>query len=217
MSRARTGRRWRMMIPWAVVAVASATAARGQFERAVDYDYRVCSEQSGEYDVELVGGGTVKRAMCVSVDAGELGFCNGIAYDACVRTDPPLTQDKRVTLQFDRMTKMQTAIAPELAADPICLEVMAQYMCALAFPRCDPDPVNTSKYYELPACWEYCMNAVFACMGEMDTAQDVCNRSVYAGVVASQDRPDVKCVSAGSAVVTFVATAVTMAISIALA
>ncbi|OUS45050.1 hypothetical protein BE221DRAFT_208596 [Ostreococcus tauri] len=197
MSRATTGRRPRMMILWAVVAAASATAARGQFERAVDYDYRVCSEQSGEYDVEL-------RAMCVSVDAGELGFCSGIAYDACVRTDPPLTQDKRVTLQFDRMTKMQTAIAPELAADPIVW-------------RCDPDPVNTSKYYELPACWEYCMNAVFACMGEMDTARDVCNRSVYAGVVASQDRPDVKCVSAGSAVVTFVATAVTMAISIALA
>ena len=76
---------------------------------------------------------------------------------------------------------MQSAMAPELAGEPTCLVVMAEYMCAVAFPRCDPDPLEASKYYEIPACWDYCTNSVFGCTGEMATAMDVCNRSVYAG------------------------------------
>lgn len=181
------------------LALAARAVAQDAFGRAEDYAYRVCSDQPGGYDVTLRDGSTVKRSSCVSLDAGELAFCSGIAYDSCMRYDPPSMQDKRVTSAFDRLTKAQTAMAPELAGDPACLETMARYMCAVAFPKCDPDPVNTSKYYEIPVCWDYCMDAVFACMGERTTAFEVCNRSVYAGVVVSQDRPDVKCLAGSSA------------------
>ena len=172
--------------------------AQDAFQRATDYAYRVCSEQRGEYDVALYDGSTSKRATCVSLDAGELAFCSGIAHDACVRFNPPSLQDNAVAKAFDRMTRAQTALAPELAGDPVCLEIMARYMCALAFPKCDPDPLNASKHYEIPACWEYCVDSVFGCMGERETAFDVCNRSVYAGVVVSRERPDVKCVAGSS-------------------
>ena len=197
-----------------IPTLAGDAVAQEAFDRAVDYGYRVCSEQPGDYDVTLPDRSVVKRATCVSLDAGELAFCSGIAYDACVRYDPPSLQDKRVTSAFDRLTKAQTAMAPLLAGEPICLEIMARYMCALAFPKCDPDPVNTSKYYEIPVCWDYCMDAVFGCMGERATAFDVCNRSVYAGVVASQDRPDVKCLAGSSAAlrVVFVAALASVAL-----
>jgi len=171
------------------------TTSEGPFSRALDYPYRVCDAQVGEYATRLEDGTTANRARCVSLDAGELGFCQGIAYDACVRTDPPTTQDKKVLAMFERMTKHQAAIAPTLAGDPDCLLVMAEYMCAAAFPRCDPDPVELTKYYEIPMCWEYCMNSVYGCTGEMASAQKICNASLATGVVVSSDRPDVKCTS----------------------
>ena len=185
---------------------------RAQFQRATDYEYRVCAEQPGEYATTQTDGTTATRARCVSLDAGELGFCAGIAYDACVRTNPPTTQDKRVLSAFERMTKMQSAMAPELAGEPTCLVVMAEYMCAVAFPRCDPDPLEATKYNEVPACWDYCTNSVFGCTGEMATAMDVCNRSVYAGVVVAQDRPDVKCVSGAGELVLITVAMMTVAL-----
>jgi len=172
------------------------TTSEGPFSRALDYPYRVCDAQVGEYATLQEDGTTANRARCVSLDAGELGFCQGIAYDACVRTDPPTTQDKKVLAMFERMTKHQAAIAPMLAGDPACLLVMAEYMCAAAFPRCDPDPVELTKYYEIPMCWEYCMNSVYGCTGEMASAQKICNASLATGVVVPSDRPDVKCTSA---------------------
>ena len=189
--------------------------AQDEFKRATDYEYRVCSEQPGGYDVALYDGSTSKRATCVSLDAGELAFCSGIAYDACVRYNPPSLQDNAVATAFDRMTRAQTALAPELAGDPVCLQVMARYMCAVAFPKCDPDPLNASRHYEIPACWDYCMDSVFGCIGEKEAAFDVCNRSVYADVVVSQERPDVKCI-AGSSIANKVIFVATMASSILL-
>ena len=196
-----------------VLFVACATA-RGAFERATDYEYRVCSEQPGDYDVVLHDGSTSKRATCVSLDAGELAFCSGIAYDACVRFNPPSLQDDALAKVFDRMTRAQNMMAPELAGDPLCLEIMARYMCAVTFPKCDPDPLNVSKHYELPACWDYCVDSVFGCMGEWETAFDVCNRSVYAGIVVSQDRPEVRCLAGSSTAnkVFFVATTASLAL-----
>ena len=172
------------------------TTSEGPFSRASDYPYRVCDEQVGDYPTVQKDGTTANRARCVSLDAGELGFCQGIAYDACVRTNPASTQDKRVLTMFERMTKKQAAMSPALAGDSDCLLVMAEYMCAAAFPRCHPDPVELTKYYEIPMCWGYCLNSVYGCTGEMASAQKICNASLATGVVVSSDRPDVKCTSA---------------------
>ena len=191
-----------------VVLFFERAAAQNAFTRATGYQKRVCTEQPGSYDVALSDGSTSKRATCVSLDAGELKFCSGIAHDACVRYDPPVLQDDAVAKAFDRMARAQAVMAPELAGDLVCLEIMAKYMCAVAFPKCDPDPVNLSKHYEIPVCWDYCVDSVFGCMGERKTAFDVCNRSVHAGIVNSQDRPDVKCLAGGSAAVKVVFVAV---------
>ena len=216
MARRRQRSKWRLTTTLTATTLATAIGrarvGRAQFQRATDYEYRVCAEQPGEYATTQTDGTTATRARCVSLDAGELGFCAGIAYDACVRTNPPSTQDKRVLSAFERMTKMQSAMAPELAGEPTCLVVMAEYMCAVAFPRCDPDPLEATKYNEVPACWDYCTNSVFGCTGEMATAMDVCNRSVYAGVVVAQDRPDVKCVSGAGELVLITVAMMTVAL-----
>lgn len=73
----------------------------------------------------------------------------------------------------------------ELVGESTCLVVMAEYMCAVAFLRCDLDLLEVMKYNEVLVCWDYCMNLVFGCMGEMVMVMDVCNRSVYAGVVVA--------------------------------
>lgn len=196
--RARGRRRPSARFTWLVLACVASlapNAVRAQFEKATDYPYRVCSEQPGAY---AGPNGTTDRASCVSLDAGELGFCTGIAWDACVRTDPPALQDKRVLGQYEELTKKQLVMAPELANDPDCLVVMAEYMCALAFPRCDPNPNDALTYYELPACWDYCMNSVFGCTGDMAIAQNVCNASLASGVVVESGRSDVRCTSAAA-------------------
>jgi hypothetical protein len=46
----------------------------------------------------------------------------------------------------------------------------------------------------------------------MATAMDVCNRSVYAGVVVAQDRPDVKCVSGAGELVLITVAMMTVAL-----
>jgi hypothetical protein len=212
--RARGRRRPSGRCAWLALACAASlapNAVRAQFEKATDYPYRVCSEQPGAY---AGPNGTTDRASCVSLDAGELGFCTGIAWDACVRTDPPSLQDKRVLGQYEEMTKKQLVMAPELANDPECLVVMAEYMCALAFPRCDPNPNDALTYFELPACWDYCMNSVFGCTGDMSIAQNVCNASLASGVVVESGRSDVRCTSAA---VRYGAGVVLFALSIALA
>jgi len=209
-SRGRQCRR-SMWLTLACAASLAPNAAQAQFEKATDYPYRVCSEQPGAY---AGPNGTTDRASCVSLDAGELGFCSGIAWDACIRTDPPALQDKRVLGQYEEMTKKQLVMAPELANDPDCLVVMAEYMCALAFPRCDPNPNDATTYYELPACWDYCMNSVFGCTGDMAIAQNVCNASLASGVVVESGRSDVRCTSAA---LRYGAGFVLFALSIALA
>ena len=169
------------------------------FAKSGDYTSKVCANQPGSYAATDSNGTTTRGARCASLDAGELGFCSGVAWDACVRTDPPLTLDRRVLSAFDTMTLAQAAMYPLLAGDPECLLIMAEYMCALTFPRCDPDPVDPLVYYELPACWGYCMNSVFACTGDMDSARVTCNASLASGAVAPEGRPDIRCTSAGVA------------------
>ena len=193
--------------------------AASPFGRANDYEYKVCADQPGSYTVTDADGVAAQRAQCVSLDAGELGFCSGVAWDACVHTDPPLTLDKRVLNMFDTLTLAQTAMYPELAGDPDCLLIMSEYMCALTFPRCDPDPIDPLIYYELPACWDYCLNSVFACTGDYDVAKVSCNASLASGVVAPEGRPDIRCTSAAEGVGTAgrLALGVVLAFTLALA
>jgi len=193
--------------------------AESPFGRANDYKYKVCADQPGSYTVTDADGVAAQRAQCVSLDAGELGFCSGVAWDACVHTDPPLTLDKRVLNMFDTLTLAQTAMYPELAGDPDCLLIMSEYMCALTFPRCDPDPIDPLIYYELPACWDYCLNSVYACTGDYDVAKVSCNASLASGVVAPEGRPDIRCTSAAEGVGTAgrLALGVVLAFTLALA
>jgi len=180
------------------------------FARSGDYAYKICSDQVGTY-ASASNASALKRAKCVSIDRGELGFCSNVAWDACARTDPPLTLDKRVSNAFDTLTLAQTAMYPALAGDVMCLVTMAEYACALAFPRCDPDPLDEATYYELPACWSYCMNSVFACTGDMAKAKVTCNASLASGAVAPDGRPDIRCTSAAAASAVVVAVAVAFA------
>ena len=80
------------------------------------------------------------RPQCVPIEAGELEFCDAVAYDSCVRIQEYWRFDNLVAMQYDAVLQewKDTLTANDQAAliDPGCDAAFKAYFCYAAFPKC---------------------------------------------------------------------------------
>ena len=78
----------------------------------------------------------------------------------------------------------------------LCGAAFQTFFCMMAFPQCIQDPVATTVFYQQPICYDTCLGAENACLGNSDLAKQACSKMVSTGLVAPPNRPDVACTSA---------------------
>ena len=166
-----------------------------EFTRQGPYPYQVCAELPGEIgDPETIL--TARSARCIPVESGELDFCAGVNYDACSRVVSPSAYDEELQAAHDERVARYALEWPRLAT-PECLEAFKMYVCLLGFPRCEEDSQNPGTYFELPLCYDYCVNAHVSCGQPSEKSRAACDVAVARGRVAPP-RKDVTCVSRGA-------------------
>ena len=138
-------------------------------------------------------GDATKSARCIPVEAGELDFCSAVAYDTCSRVISPILYDEQIGKSHDERIARWELEFPALVTTE-CTEAFQLYFCLLAFPRCEEDTDNLGSFLELPLCFDYCVNAHMACIGDSLLSQAACDKAVVLGRVAPP-RADVTCVS----------------------
>ena len=137
-----------------------------EFTRQGPYPYQVCDELPGEIGEDPV----TATARCIPVEAGELEFCGQVAYDACMRVVSPVVYDEELQAAAGRRLGQWGLEFPELASAGECSETFNAYICLLGFPRCEEDSENPGTFLELPLCYDYCVDAHFACIGDQTLA-----------------------------------------------
>ena len=167
---------------------------RDDFARQGAYPYKECLKQPGEIGGSETGSAD-KRAQCVPVEAGELSFCNNVAYDACMRVPSPSEYDITVEAAY---TLRLTYANNEEPQTPGCLAAFKSFLCASAFPMCleyaeiHGRSAEIERYYEIPLCWDFCLSSEMACLADGNAAALACQKLVDTGRVAP-DRGGIKC------------------------
>ena len=165
-----------------------------EFTRQGPYPYQICAELPGEIgDPDTIL--TARSARCIPVEAGELEFCAGVSYDVCSRVVSPTAYDEELQAAHDERVARYTMEWPSLATSE-CFAAFKMYICLLSFPRCDEDSQNPGTYFEIPLCYDYCVNAHATCGSPAEKSQAACDVAVARGRVAPP-RKDVTCVSRG--------------------
>ena len=163
-----------------------------EFTRQGQYPYQICAELPGEIgDPDTIL--TARSARCIPVESGELEFCAGVSYDVCSRVVSPSTYDEELQLAYEERMNRYSLEWPVLVTTE-CFDAFQTYLCLLGFPRCEEDSQNPGSYFELPLCYDYCVNAHIACAQTQNKAQIACDQAVLRGRVAPP-RKDVTCVS----------------------
>ena len=130
------------------------------------------------------------------IEAGELEFCGQVSYDACVRIQEYWRFDNLVSMQYDAVvqdwTDRLTETGQEALLDPGCPVAFQDYFCHAAFPRCYAGDVE-NEFWELPLCFDYCVKANAACIGNPEAAKRVCRTHVETGRVSPEGRDDILC------------------------
>jgi hypothetical protein len=165
-----------------------------EFTRQGPYPYQICAELPGEIgDPDTIL--TARSARCIPVEAGELEFCAGVSYDVCSRVVSPTAYDEELQAAHDERVARYTMEWPSLATSE-CFAAFKLYVCLLSFPRCEEDSQNPGTYFEIPLCYDYCVNAHATCGSPAEKSQAACDVAVARGRVAPP-RKDVTCVSRG--------------------
>ena len=162
-----------------------------EFTRVGPYPYQVCADLPGE----IGETDATKSARCIPVESGELEFCGEVAYDTCSRVISPILYDEQIAASHDERLARWELEFPALVTTE-CTEAFKLYFCLLAFPRCEEDTDDLGSFLELPLCFDYCVNAHMACIGDQLLSQAACDKAVVQGRVAPP-RADVTCVSCG--------------------
>eukprot|EP00793_Prasinoderma_coloniale_P005658 PRCOL_00004132-RA len=175
------------------------------FTRSSEYPYNVCNQLPGNIGEDAASyAETYKRAKCVPIEAGELEFCDAVAYDSCVRIQEYWRFDNLVAMQYDAVLQewKDTLTANDQAAlvDPGCDAAFKAYFCYAAFPKCWEGDIE-GEYWELPLCFDYCVAANAACIGNPEAAKRVCRSQVGTGRVSPEGRTDIICMSCASGLV----------------
>jgi hypothetical protein len=160
-----------------------------EFTRVGPYPYQVCADLPGE----IGETDATKSARCIPVEPGELEFCATVAYDTCSRVISPILYDEQIAKSHDERLARWELEFPALVTTE-CTEAFKLYFCLLAFPRCEEDTDNLGSFLELPLCFDYCVNAHMACIGDDLLSRAACDKAVVLGRVAPP-RGDVTCVS----------------------
>jgi hypothetical protein len=165
-----------------------------EFTRQGPYPYQICAELPGEIgDPDTIL--TARSARCIPVEAGELEFCAGVSYDVCSRVVSPTAYDEELQAAHDERVARYAMEWPSLATSE-CFAAFKLYVCLLSFPRCEEDSQNPGTYFEIPLCYDYCVNAHATCGSPAEKSQAACDVAVARGRVAPP-RKDVTCVSRG--------------------
>jgi hypothetical protein len=163
-----------------------------EFTRQGPYPYQYCSDLPGEIgDPNTIL--TARSARCIPVESGELEFCAGVTYDVCSRVVNPSAYDEDLQAAYDERTARYALERPSLATTG-CFAAFKSYACLLGFPRCEEDPRNPGTFFELPLCYDYCVDAHLRCGQTYDKSAASCDVAVARGRVAPP-RKDVTCVS----------------------
>ena len=107
------------------------------------------------------------------IEAGELEFCAGVSYDVCSRVVSPTAYDEELQAAHDERVARYTMEWPSLATSE-CFAAFKMYLCLLSFPRCDEDSQNPGTYFEIPLCYDYCVNAHATCGSPAEKSQAAC-------------------------------------------
>lgn len=132
-----------------------------EFARQGPYPYQVCEELPGEIGDDPV----TATARCIPVESGELDFCTGVAYAACMRVISPVVYDEKLQAAHDERIGLWRLEFPALVTSE-CTLAFKLYFCLLSFPRCEEDRERPGTFLELPLCYAFCMNSHMACIGD---------------------------------------------------
>ncbi|GHP10374.1 hypothetical protein PPROV_000910500 [Pycnococcus provasolii] len=170
---------------------------RDDFTRAGPYPYKECIRQPGE-----IGNDPAKtHAQCIPIEAGELTFCGGVAYDACMRVGNPSDYDLAIEASYLKRVTYSNTEETQTAARMCAFK---SFLCANAFPQCLEyaelfgQSAEFERYYEIPLCWGFCVSSEMACLADGNAAALACMKLVEIGRVAP-DRPGIICQGAGHA------------------